>query len=186
VALFAARPLASMLPRRGRTSVARIAIPALLLSVLCAASVTARYGNARFDMFTDDEVEAVDRMQQLAPPGSVLVAGASSTPWAAQDYDTDTRQSVQSICEADYSPTACVVVLQHLAEHAGSVGGITLLLTRGNQASLEMQGQMTDDEFARFEAGIAGLTGTQLLYSNADARVYHLASATAATSRRSQ
>jgi hypothetical protein len=105
----------------------------------------------------------------------VIVSGATSTPWASQDYTRYTRRSVQSLCEVDFAPAACVRTLRDLADHEASTGGITLLLTRGNQASLEMQGQMSDDEFASFEAGIRGLAGTRLLFANRDARIYHLA-----------
>ena len=182
VAFFAARPLAGLRPRwrhtasgLGRPGVARALVLTLLLSVLCAASVTAKYGNARFDSFTDAEVQAAGALAGLAPAGSVLVAGATATPWASQDYDGYTRRTVQSICEADFAPDACVRSLRGLADHEASTGGITLLLTRGNQASLEMQGQMSDDDFARFEEGIQDLPGTKLLFTNRDARVYHLA-----------
>jgi hypothetical protein len=182
VAFFAARPLATLRPRwRRRTgklggpSTARALVLVLLLSVLCAASVTARYGNAHFDTFTDEEVQAVEMLHDLAPAGSVIVSGATSTPWASQDYTRYTRRSVQSLCAVDFAPAACVRTLGDLADHEASTGGITLLLTRGNQASLEMQGQMSDDQFARFEAGIRGLAGTRLLFANRDARIYHLA-----------
>jgi hypothetical protein len=181
VAFFAARPLASLRPRwRHRTegvtrpSIVRAAALTLLLSLLCAASVTARYGNARFDVFTDAEVQAADTLHRLAPPGSVIVAGAASTPWGSQDYDRYTRRSVESLCAADFGPRACVQTLRALADHEASTGGITLLLTRSNQAELSMLGEMSDSEFARFERRLRGLPGTSLLYANQDARIFHL------------
>jgi hypothetical protein len=188
VAFFAARPLASLRPRwrhragrLGRPSTGRLLALTLLLSLLCAASVTAKYGNARFDIFTDDEVEAVGMLHDLAPAGSVLVAGASATPWASQDYSRYTRRTVQSLCEADFRPAACVRTLHHLAEHEAASGGITLLLTRGNEAALEMQGQMSRDEFATFEAGLRDLPGTRRLFTNREARIYRLAPDAATT-----
>jgi hypothetical protein len=188
VAFFAARPLATLRPRwrrtldePGRPSAARAVGLALLLSVLCLASVTARYGNARFDMFTPAEVQAVTRLQELAPTGGVIVAGAASTPWGSQDYSEYTRRSLQSLCESDFTPRACANTLRDLAYHEASSGGITLLLTRGNQASLEMQGQMTDEDFARFEADVRDLPGSSLLFTNEDARIYHLGPATGAS-----
>jgi hypothetical protein len=190
VAFFAARPLAGLRPRwrrvdgkPGRPGTARALVLTLLLSALCAASVTARYGNARFDVFTNQEVRAVEALHDLAPAGSVIVSGATSTPWAAQDYSRYTRRSVQSLCEADFAPAACVSTLRDLAEHEAPNGGITLLLTRGNQASLEMQGQMSDEEFARFEAGVRGLEGSRLVFTNRDARIYHLAPSTTSLAR---
>jgi len=182
VAFFAARPLASLRPRwrhragrPARPGTGRVLAFTLLLSLLCAGSVTAKYGNARFDIFTADEVEAVGMLHDLAPAGSVLVAGASSTPWASQDYSRYTRRTVQALCEADFGPTACLHTLHELADHEAAAGGITLLLTRGNQAALRMQGQMSADDFAQFEAGLRGLPGTSLLFANREARIYRLA-----------
>jgi hypothetical protein len=186
VAFFAARPLAGLRPRWRRTaggltrpSTTRTLVLTLLLSVLCAASVTAKYGNARFDVFTKDEVTAAGALGDLAPAGSVLVAGAASTPWASQDYSRYTRRTLQSLCAVDFAPASCVRTLQDLAGREASAGGITLLLTRGNQASLEVQGQMSDEDFAGFEARIRGLPGTRLLLVNRDARIYHLSPGTA-------
>jgi hypothetical protein len=185
MAFFAARPLANLRPRwrhasgtRGRPSTVRAVVLTLFLSVLCAASVTARYGNAHFDTFTEGEVRAVGQLHSLAPAGSVIVSGAASTPWASQDYSRYTRRSLQSVCAADYRPAGCVRALGELAYHEASNGGITLLLTRGNQASLEMQGQMSDDQFARFEARIRDLAGSRLLFVNRDARIYRIAPST--------
>jgi hypothetical protein len=192
VAFFAARPLASLRPRWRHTagqlelelpSAARALFLTLVLSGLCAASVTARYGNAHFDLFTDDEVQAVGVLNDVAPVGSVIVSGAASTPWAAQEYSRYTRRSVQALCAADFAPVACVATLRELAYHEASFGGITLLLTRGNEASLVMQAQMSDDDFGRFEAGIRGLPGTRLLFANRDARIYHLAPSVAPLAR---
>jgi hypothetical protein len=76
-----------------------------------------------------------------------------------------------------------VRTLSELAYHEAPNGGITLLLTRGNQASLEMQGQMSDDEFARFEARIRDLPGTQLLFVDRDARIYRIAPSTPGATR---
>jgi hypothetical protein len=120
-------------------------------------------------------VEAVGMLHRLAPAGSVIVAGATSTPWAAQDYSRYTRRTVQSLCDADFAPAPCLRTLSELVDHEASAGGITLLLTRGNQASLAMQGQMSDAEFASLESGVRALPGTRLLFANRDARIYRLA-----------
>jgi hypothetical protein len=181
VAFFAARPVATLRPRwrhrtggAARPTVVRTAALTLLLSVLCAASVTARYGNARFDVFTAKEVQAAEALHALAPPGSVIVAGAASTPWGAQDYDRYTRRSVQSVCAADFTPWACVRALRDLADHEAPTG-ITLLLTRSNRAELRMLGEMSGRQFTRFERHIRWLPGTTRLFTNRDARIYHLA-----------
>ena len=149
-----------------------------LQRMLCGAFSKASHRtnscNAAFDVFTADEVKAVGMLHRLAPAGSVIVAGATSTPWADQDYSRYTRRTVQSLCEADFAPAACLRTLTELVDHEASAGGITLLLTRGNQASLAMQGQMSDAGFASFERGVRALPGTRLLFANPDARIYRL------------
>ena len=174
-AFFAAWFLASLARQHPRSGAASALTLVVLLCVLSVASVAARYGNARFDMFTLDEMQAVEELYDVAEPGSVIVAGATSTPWASQDYERYTRRSVQQVCAADLTPGPCAGALHDLAVHEASMGGITLLLTRGNQASLEMQGQMTDRQFARFETKIRSLFGTELVFANDEARIYHLA-----------
>jgi hypothetical protein len=187
VAYFAAGLLLDLRPgwstgslRRAAASVPRAVMMTVLLSALCVASVTARYGNARFDTFTADEVRAVSALDRLAPPGSVIVAGASSTPWASQDYATFTRRTVQSVCYANFRPKACAESLHELAYHEAAHGGITLMLIRANRAALEVQGQMDARQFRKFQVAVRDLPGTVLVYVNRDARIYHLAPAASA------
>lgn len=180
VAYLAARALAPLVSRAVgsrslRLEATWVVVLVLALTALSAASVAARYGNARFDTFTSAEVAAVERLAEVAPPDTVMVAGASSTPWASEDYVTHTRRSVQSLCREDFAAAACADELRALAYADDKDYGLTLLLTRGNQASLEIQGFMTTQGFERFEQAVRRLPETRLLFENRDARVYHVA-----------
>ena len=174
VALFAAQTLLPLTRAAGLSRVTRPLALSVVLSALVATSVLARYGNARFDMFTDAEVAAVAELDDLAPPDSVIVAGASSTPWASEDYATYTRRSVQSLCARGFGAQDCAETLRSLANDQIEHGGITLLLTRGNEASLESQGFMSEGGFDDFESALRGMPGSALVFSNEDARIYHL------------
>lgn len=172
VAFLAARALMPARPGQSLSAARGVGI-VVVCSALAVASVTARYGNARFDIFTPAEVEAVGQLARLAPEGSVLVAGAPSTPWGAEDYVEYKRRSLQGVCAADFGPTSCRASLEGLAFHEGEQG-LYLLLTRGNEASLRMKGQMSSAEFRELEHGLATLSGAELLFANRDARIYHL------------
>ena len=50
-----------------------------------------------------------------------------------------------------------------------------MLLTRGNEASLEIRGLMSAQDFQRLEQSVRQLAGTQLLFDNGVARIYRLA-----------
>ncbi len=172
VALLAARALFPLTlgPTLRPLRASALALVCVGLAVL---SVAGRYGNARFDMFTAGEIRAVDALQEVAAPGSLLVAGAPSTPWAATGYEQFTRRSVESMCAADYRPDSCVSTLQEAARYEGK-GGLLLLLTRGNEAALNMSGLMPAADFQRFESGIRELPGATLVFRDSDARIYRL------------
>ena len=58
----------------------------MVAAFACVGVVTARYGNAGFDTFTDDEVAGAKALYRLATPGAALVTPAHPTPWKYRDY----------------------------------------------------------------------------------------------------
>lgn len=145
----------------------------VVLVALTMASVIARYGNARFDMFRPAEVAAVQQLHDLTPPGGVMVAAASSTPWASSDYADFTRRTVQGVCREDFRRWSCATEIVDLARHEAP-HGITLLFTTGHGASLELQGILSAEDFAGLELALARQPGATKLFENSDARIYRL------------
>jgi hypothetical protein len=55
-------------------------------AVLLAAFLFARYGNDRMDAFSRGDVEGVQALYRIAPPGSELIAASQPLPWQSRDY----------------------------------------------------------------------------------------------------
>ncbi len=167
----ASRPALS--PRRVRVRWASVAVTA---SLLAAASVFARYGNARFDMFTPGEVAAVQEMYRVAPQGGVLVSAAHPTPWRYQQYDDFNYTTVADLCDDTVGSAACAQAIAGRIAH-GRHGGLLLVLRSGRE-SLRMQGVMSPVELADIQRLLIARPEVELVYENADARLYAFGAST--------
>jgi hypothetical protein len=136
---------------------------------LAVMMVTARFGNARFDMFTPAELEASAKMYEIAPAGAILIASAHPTPWRYREYEDHRIRTLEAVCGPVPDLDACSVLVVAAAKHNG-----ILLMTRSGKAALEMQGNMTADGFDRLEQLIMHSPGVVLMYQNTDARVYRI------------
>jgi hypothetical protein len=148
----------------------RWAAVAVIASVLAAASVFARYGNTRFDMFTGNEVAAVQQMYALAPTGGVLVSAAHPTPWRYQQYDDFTYTTLADVCRDTVGSAACAQAIAGRIQH-GEHGGMLLVL-RSSRESLRMQGVMSSAELAGVEKALNARPNVELVYENVDAHLY--------------
>ena len=54
--------------------------------LLLTGFIFTRYGNERATLFTPSEVRAVDRLYEIAPPGSLLLAASQNVPWKQRHY----------------------------------------------------------------------------------------------------
>jgi hypothetical protein len=145
---------------------------ALICTLLAAMTVTGRFGNARYDVFTNDEVAAVAAVQRLAPTGSALISAAHPTPWRSQGYLDHRYRSMDDLCRADLSTAKCGPVVYDYARH--SPGGAVVLFTRSSEASLVLQGFTTEAGFSDLEKWLSTHPGVELVYSNSDARAYRV------------
>ncbi len=157
---------------RGRRPVGLLvaALLAVIFTVWGAANVLAKYGNARFDMFTQGEVDAVAEMYRSAPADAVLISAAHPTPWRNEHYTDFRYTTFQEVCRAAPSAGSCAdAVLDRIA--AGGRGGMVLVLRSGENA-LRMQGLMAPEDLVSIEASLLSTPGVELVYENADARLY--------------
>src|SRR5919205_147972 len=155
--------------RRSYLAAAGLALACTLLAVM---TVTGRFGNARYDVFTDDELTAVAAVQRLAPTGSALISAAHPTPWRSQGYLDHRYRTMDDLCRADLSTAKCGPVVYDYARH--SPGGAVVLFTRSSEASLVLQGFTTEAGFSDLEKWLSTHPGVELAYSNADARAYRV------------
>jgi O-antigen/teichoic acid export membrane protein len=173
--------------RAGRSPWTTAAAAVLVLATL-GAFLVARYGNERMDHFTRAELNAVHYLYRVAPPRSSLLAGAESTQWKFIDYE---RYHYERLTgngakhEVDLRASAPVLARQTAARmraagHSGRFGRREpqqsfLLITRSEEAELDMQGPWPVGALARLERVLAHSPRFRLLYRNRDAVVFSLA-----------
>lgn len=150
----------------------RAVVAFTVCGVLAVGSVFARYGNARFDMFTPQEVAATAALYRIAAPEELLLAGDHPTPWGYRDYDEHRRRTLTEVCLPGHDAATCHRLLRELVHEHGGEG--LLLLTRANRASVRMQGDMLPSTLADLQRRIRASAGSSLLFTNRDARIYRL------------
>ena len=159
-------------PSRGQGAggLVRPLVLAVIFTVWAAANVLGRYGNARFDMFTQDEIDAVEETYRTAPAEGVLVSAAHPTPWRHHHYEGFGYSTFQEVCRSTPSADSCAAaVLDRIG--AGGRGGMVVVL-RSGENSLRMQGLMAPQELASIETALLSAPHVELVYENADARLY--------------
>ena len=164
-----------LLPRDGSTrpSVPAAVSVAILCFLLAVMSVTGRFGNTRYDVFTDDEIDAVAAVQRLAPPGSAVISAAHPTPWRSEAYLEHRYRTIDDLCRSDLSAATCGPHVYGYARH--NPAGAVLLFTRSSEASLVLKGASSPSGFAELEKWLSLQDGVELAYSNVDSRVYRVA-----------
>ena len=146
-----------------------LALTGFLLAVL---TVTGRFGNAEYDVFTDDEIAAVAAAQRLAPPGSAIISATHPTPWRSEAYLEHRYRTIDDLCRKDLTPATCGPLVYEYARH--NPAGAVVLLTRSSEASLVIQGQTSKHSFAELEAWLSSQDRVEIAFGNADARVYRV------------
>jgi hypothetical protein len=146
-----------------------LALTCFLLAVL---TVTGRFGNAEYDVFSDGEIAAVDAVQALAPPGSAIISAAHPTPWRNEGYLEHRYRTIEDLCPSDLSTATCGPLVYGYARHNSA--GAFVLLMRSTEASLVLTGQSSARGFDELEQWLSAQDGVELAFSNADARVYRV------------
>lgn len=125
-----------------------------------------RYGNERMDYYTKQEVQAARYLYQIAPPGSVLRAPGISVPWQFEDYTSVRTRWIASRAVRNLD---VVSLEQQMSKnpHGGYV-----FITRSSVATLELYSGLSPDALPRFEQAMLDSGRFQLIYQNADARIY--------------
>jgi hypothetical protein len=172
VALLASSVL---LPGDGGTRLSVRATGGLVLTCLLLAvlTVTGRFGNAQYDVFTDNEIDAVAAAERLAPPGSTLVSAAHPTPWRSESYLEHRYRTMDDLCREDLSTATCGPIVYNYARR--NAAGAHLLFMRSSEASVVLQGDNSAGEFTELEEWFSMQNGVELVFNNVDARVYRVA-----------
>ena len=153
--------------RAGRTRDPAKAVATLTaLSLLAtAAFLVIRYGNERFEYFTEDEVAAVEWMYLNAAPRSQLVALNPQVAWRDQDITTFSYVGQIDHRHLDEAEE----ILSYLTPKSGADG--YLLMTRSQEAYGEMAQGEPPGWTAEVERMLVGTGEAEVVYRNADATV---------------
>ncbi|WP_457973272.1 glycosyltransferase [Arthrobacter sp. D1-17] len=162
------------LPTSGSTRSSVLAAGGLALTcfLLAVLTVTGRFGNAQYDVFSDDEIAAVAAVQGLAPPGSAMISVAHPTPWRSEAYLEHRYRTIDDLCQSDFSTATCGPVVYDYARKNSA--GALVLLTRSSEASLVLQGASSEHDLAELEKWLSAQDGVELAFSNVDARAYRV------------
>jgi hypothetical protein len=170
---FTAYLVAGALLPRSRPATSRMT---WRLGLVCAAisllMVTGRYGNARFDIFTENEIAAAQKLYQLAPDDAAIISGAHPTPWRNKEYHEHKYRTVRDLCKANHEANACGEAVYAYARH--EPGGAMLLMNRASQMSMVLQGVLTPGTYQEFEQWLGHVPTIHLVYENPDARIYRI------------
>ncbi|WP_308159784.1 glycosyltransferase [Arthrobacter sp. ISL-5] len=147
-----------------------LALTCFLLAVL---TVTGRFGNAQYDVFTDSEIAATAAVQHLAPPGSAIISAAHPTPGRSEAYLEHRYRTMDDLCRSDMSTATCGPLVYGYARH--NPAGAVVLFTRSSLASLVLKGASSARGFAELEGWLRAQEGVELVFSNVDARAYRVA-----------
>ncbi len=164
-----------LLPGDGSSRPSARAVGGLVLTcfLLAVLTVTGRFGNAQYDVFTDNEIDAVAAAEHLAPPGSAVISAAHPTPWRTESYLEHRYRTMDDLCREDLSPATCGPIVYNYAQH--NPAGAHLLFMRSSEASVVLQGDNTVDDYTKLEEWFSMQDGVELVFNNVDARVYRVA-----------
>ncbi|MHA7263340.1 glycosyltransferase [Arthrobacter sp. TMN-37] len=146
-----------------------LALTCFLLAVL---TVTGRFGNAQYDVFSDNEIAAVDAVERMAPSDAAIISAAHPTPWRDDAYLDHRYRTIEDLCEQDLTPATCGPAVYDFARN--SEKGAYVLLMSSAEASLVIQGDTSTSGFAELEEWLGRQAGVTLAFRNTDARVYQV------------
>ena len=163
-----------LLPKEGSRRLPLRTMAALVPTFLVLSLLieTSRFGNTKFDIFTGSEMAAVAEVERMAPHGAAIISAAHPTPWRSDAYLEHRYRTMDDLCRRNLSAASCGPIFYNYGRH--NPAGAFVLLMRSTEASLELQGQTTERNSAQMEDWLRSQPGVQLVFSNADARIYRL------------
>ncbi len=168
-AMLLPRPDARAIGPAGRRGV--WALAGVLAVLLAGLLVVGRYGNARFDVFTEDEIAGTQALYDVAPPHADLVAGPHPVPWRFEAYTDHRYLTLTEVCDLQLPITDCIGALTARAYR--SEGGLVVMITRASIESLRIhRASLTPDPLGYLDTWLAADAHARLAYANPDVRIY--------------
>lgn len=140
--------------------------------------VFARYGNAKLDYFSPQEVAAMQELYRFAPRGSLLLAGSGNLPWhfkAYHGYGYSTIDELRAWENGSTSqPSVDRVAAAAAHEMRAYPGKAYLIFMRSMEPWEAYQDPGRAGELARVQQAARRLGVFRLVYRNEDATIYVL------------
>jgi hypothetical protein len=160
-----------LLPGGRRLSYPLSALTIVVCLVISLGTVTARYGNARFDMFTPAEIEGSRQLYARAPTNALLISGAHPTPWRYRSYVEFRHDTITDLCEnVPNDAPACLALIRGRALR--NPEGALVMLNRANRESLRMQGELPALTFEALAEMFSESPDARLIYRNRDVLIF--------------
>jgi hypothetical protein len=145
-----------------------------LSAVLLAGLYVVYYGKEREFYFTKDEVAASQYLHTKAPAGSIFVGGTQNYPWAFRNYE---RYRYVAISEQPHAVRQQilgnpVMGIQRLVAEEKRGAPNYVIITRSQDAEVEMTGVLYRDSLVRIQRAVAQSPQYHIVYDGPDAKVF--------------
>ena len=140
----------------------------LVSAVLIGMFWFGRYGNERMEYFTPAEVEAVEFTYQHAEPGSLIATVTTNLPYKYIDYEKYKYVKLEKDLVLGDMVSLFTTLKNPKYEHA------YLLLTRAQEAYVEMYYDAGLIDFAKLENQLLLDSQIKVIYANPDAKILEI------------
>jgi hypothetical protein len=173
VACYAAQALMPSLGRRGWQ------LPLIVAAggaILLAGFLFTRYGNERATLFTPAEVRAVDRLYDMAPPGSLLLAASPNVPWKQHHYADYRYQLLSRQLQFEGPRPSSAQLAASVAGYFkhNRTGRAFLIITRSQKVYDAVLGAQAWGSSTELERAIARSPKFSKVFDNGDGRIFVL------------
>jgi hypothetical protein len=146
-------------------------VAALMLSVaLVPMFLISRWGNEQFEQTRPDELAAVEALYSMAPPGSTLMSLDLHIPWMFDHVDTY-KYKTRTFAEL---PSTDVDAIE--TEFGTASSGYLIVTTGQVDFAIQTFG-LSPDWATNLETALTASGRFQVVYENADARIYQYSAA---------
>jgi hypothetical protein len=163
--------------RRVRLQSAALVFP-VLLALLASAQLISYYGKERANYFSPAEVQAAQYLAAHAQTGSLIIAETPNYAAAYDGYERTTRDWLLAGPPSDQIRTLSAtdpVAAIRLAALGWQTGPVYFILTDSQLAEIQMEGMLTTNALNQLTTGLTPANGFTVVYRNADAAVYSVA-----------
>ena len=143
----------------------------VVLALLILGFLTNRYGNDRFDWFSEDEIATVSAIPEIVPPDSRVLVPTGHLPWISRSYDAfDYARLTRRIpVGRAIDPADIESALRTAPNGCGFV-----ILTRSEDVYNDMYGVWPTGEIARLREELARSDDFVTVAANRDAALFLL------------